>query len=484
MPSALCPLLFQRREKSMPTFAYSGRTRGGENVNGERAADNMPTPPSRRFAASRFSSRASRRPRRRRRGRGGRPKKGKLGKKVNPKNLAVFVRQFSVMIDAGLPLVQCLEILGTQEEDKNFAETILADALRRRKRRVARRRDEEAPEGVRSALHQHDCGRRGRRYSRHDSQAARDLHRKSGQAEGPGEVGDDLSRRRHRHRGRRRRRHSVEGHSDLRGAVRRPWRASCRCPRASSSALSDFLVSFMPFIIVGIGAVGYAFKTYYGDRRRAVQDRRHHAEAADARAHDAQDRRGAVLPDAVDAAELGRARFSTVSTSPRARRATRSSRKRFMQTRKSIERGETISAPLKETGVFPPMVTQMIAVGETTGALDTMLVEDRGLLRRRSRHGGRGPVDAARADHDRVPRRRRRRHRHRDVPADLRPDLAAGVRSSRGGARPSSQTLLADRDSRRHQLAAARLGRLRPAHLAGRRFPASRCSSSSASPTR
>ena len=45
----------------------------------------------------------------------------------------------------------------------------------------------------------------------------------------------------------------------------------------------------------------------------------------------------------------------------------------ILQTRKSIERGETISAPLKETGVFPPMVTQMIAVGETTGALDTML---------------------------------------------------------------------------------------------------------------
>jgi type IV pilus assembly protein PilC len=44
-----------------------------------------------------------------------------------------------------------------------------------------------------------------------------------------------------------------------------------------------------------------------------------------------------------------------------------------MTTRKSIERGETISAPLKETAVFPPMVTQMISVGEATGALDTML---------------------------------------------------------------------------------------------------------------
>src|SRR5207244_8822527 len=44
-----------------------------------------------------------------------------------------------------------------------------------------------------------------------------------------------------------------------------------------------------------------------------------------------------------------------------------------MVTRKSIERGETISVPLKDTKVFPAMVTQMIGVGEATGALDTML---------------------------------------------------------------------------------------------------------------
>jgi len=42
-------------------------------------------------------------------------------------------------------------------------------------------------------------------------------------------------------------------------------------------------------------------------------------------------------------------------------------------TRLSIERGETISAPLRETNVFPSMVVQMINVGETTGALDAML---------------------------------------------------------------------------------------------------------------
>src|SRR4029450_10033119 len=52
-------------------------------------------------------------------------KKGVTGKKVAAKNLAVFTRQFSVMIAAGLPLVQCLDILGNQEEDKNFAAVIL-----------------------------------------------------------------------------------------------------------------------------------------------------------------------------------------------------------------------------------------------------------------------------------------------------------------------------------------------------------------------
>jgi type IV pilus assembly protein PilC len=42
-------------------------------------------------------------------------------------------------------------------------------------------------------------------------------------------------------------------------------------------------------------------------------------------------------------------------------------------TRESISQGNTIAEPLRASGVFPPMVTQMIAVGETTGALDTML---------------------------------------------------------------------------------------------------------------
>src|SRR5712675_1707447 len=107
----------------MATFAYSGRTRGGENVNGERAADSMDAAVA---ALRRDQILVTRITPSKEKEAAGVVKKGKLGKGVSPKNLAVFVRQFSVMIDAGLPLVQCLEILGSQEEDKHFAAVILA----------------------------------------------------------------------------------------------------------------------------------------------------------------------------------------------------------------------------------------------------------------------------------------------------------------------------------------------------------------------
>src|SRR5918996_1372730 len=67
----------------------------------------------------------------------------KFGGKVPPQLIAIFTRQFSVMIDAGLPLVQCLEILGSQQDHKNFKRSLiqirqdvesgssLADAMRK-----------------------------------------------------------------------------------------------------------------------------------------------------------------------------------------------------------------------------------------------------------------------------------------------------------------------------------------------------------------
>src|SRR5207302_235417 len=110
----------------MATFAYTGRTRAGETVTGERIADTMDAAiaalrreqvqvtkinPAKEKAAAKAEAKKA----------GG----GKTTKTVAAKTLAVFTRQFSVMIDAGLPLVQCLDILGNQEEDKNFSAVIL-----------------------------------------------------------------------------------------------------------------------------------------------------------------------------------------------------------------------------------------------------------------------------------------------------------------------------------------------------------------------
>src|SRR4029450_9097539 len=104
----------------MPTFAFSGRTRAGEIINGERAGDTMDAVVSalrrEQVLVTRITlSQAKAAPA---------PKKARATP-APPKNLAVFTRQFSVMIDAGLPLVQCLEILGTQEDNANFPAVIL-----------------------------------------------------------------------------------------------------------------------------------------------------------------------------------------------------------------------------------------------------------------------------------------------------------------------------------------------------------------------
>src|SRR5438132_10354034 len=98
----------------MPTFAYSGRTRAGQTVSGERVADTMDAAVS---ALRREQILVTRITPAKAKVEGAAKKSGRTDRRAKSKNLAVFTRQFSVMIDAGLPLVQCLDILGTQEED-------------------------------------------------------------------------------------------------------------------------------------------------------------------------------------------------------------------------------------------------------------------------------------------------------------------------------------------------------------------------------
>jgi len=355
----------------MPTFAFSGRTRGGETINGERVADNADAAvaalrreqvlvtriaPTKEGAKDKAAAG---------------PKKGKLGKKVNPKNLAVFVRQFSVMIDAGLPLVQCLQILGSQEEDKNFAETILAT-----------RGDVESGASLADAMKKHP-------------RSFDPLFTNMIAAGEAGGILDTILKRLATY---------IEKSVKLKGQVKSAmiypiaviaiavvvvgvilWKviptfaalfsglgAELPMPTRIVIWLSDFLVSFMPFIIVGFVATAYGFKTYY-----ATPGGKHVIDAITLK-----------LPVlGLIMRKIAVARFcrtlSTLLSSGvpildgldiTARTSGNAIIEEAIQlTRKSIERGETISAPLKETGVFPPMVTQMISVGETTGALDTML---------------------------------------------------------------------------------------------------------------
>ncbi len=68
------------------------------------------------------------------------------------KELAIFTRQFSVMIDAGLPLVQCLEILAGQQENKTFQKVLNGDARFGGRRRDAVGGHAQYDQGVRPAV--------------------------------------------------------------------------------------------------------------------------------------------------------------------------------------------------------------------------------------------------------------------------------------------------------------------------------------------
>ena len=348
----------------MATFAYSGRTRQGQMVSGERIADTMDGA----VAALRReqilvtqinpAKQAAKTAKR-------------SGKKVAAKNLAVFTRQFSVMIDAGLPLVQCLEILGTQEEDKNFASVILAT-----------RADVEAGASLADAMKKHP-------------KTFDPLFTNMIAAGEAGGILDTILERLATY---------IEKAVKLKGQVKSAmmypiaviviavvvvgvilWKviptfaslfaglgAELPLPTRIVIALSNGLVRFMPFILVGIVAAVFAFRSYY-------------ASAGGRKTIDGITLKLPVLGSLMR--KIAVARFCrTLSTllasgvsilealDITARTAGNAIVEEAIQTtRKSIEHGETIAQPLKATNVFPSMVVQMISVGEATGALDTML---------------------------------------------------------------------------------------------------------------
>jgi type IV pilus assembly protein PilC len=356
----------------MPTFAYSGRTRAGQDVSGERAADTMDAAVASlrreqinvtRITPAKAAKEETAK----------KDKVGKIGKKVSAKNLAVFTRQFSVMIDAGLPLVQCLDILGSQEEDKNFAAVILST-----------RTDVESGASLADAMRRHP-------------KTFDPLFTNMIAAGEAGGILDTILKRLATY---------IEKAVKLAGQVKSAmiypvaviviagavvgvilWKviptfaalfsglgADLPLPTRVVIGLSDNLVRFFPFLLVGAGLAGYGFKQYYStDKGRRVVDAttlkmpvlgnimRKIAVARFCRTLSTLISSGVPILDGLEITAKT-AGNSIVEDA-------------IMVTRKSIERGETISVPLKDTNVFPPMVTQMIGVGEATGALDTMLAK-------------------------------------------------------------------------------------------------------------
>src|SRR5262245_34162345 len=352
----------------MPTFAYAGRTRAGQTVSGERIADTMDAAVAalrrEQIQVTRITpAAAAKKP-----GAGGR-----AGKSVAAKNLAVFTRQFSVMIDAGLPLVQCLDILGTQEEDKNFSATILQT-----------RTDVEGGASLADAM-------------RKQPKTFDPLFTNMIAAGEAGGILDTILKRLATY---------IEKAVKLAGQVKSAmiypvaviviaglvvgvilWKviptfaslfaglgAELPLPTRVVIALSNNLVTYFIPLAVAVGIAGYSFTRYYAtDNGRHVVDRitlklpilgnimRKIAVARFCRTLATLISSGVPILDGlvITARTSGNAIVEDA----------------IMLTRKSIERGETISAPLKDTAMFPAMVTQMIGVGEATGALDTMLAK-------------------------------------------------------------------------------------------------------------
>ena len=347
----------------MPAFVWKGKTRDGKAVSGERVADNKEAVMALLRRDQILVSSVKEK--------GKEVALPKFGGGVPPKDLAIFVRQFSVMIDAGLPLVQCLEILGGQQENKTFAKILQQTRM-----------DVEGGASLADAMRKHP-------------KAFDDLFTNMIAAGEAGGILDTILKRLATY---------IEKAVKLKGQVQSAmiypiaviviatvvvgvilWKviptfanlfaglgADLPLPTRVVIGLSNGLVRFGPFLIAGLVAAGWGFRQYYATPAgRKVVDgivlklpilgilMRKIAVARFCRTLSTLLASGVSILEALDI---------TARTSGNA-----IVEDAIMTTRKSIERGETIAAPLRETAVFPPMVVQMIGVGEATGALDTML---------------------------------------------------------------------------------------------------------------
>jgi type IV pilus assembly protein PilC len=295
-----------------------------------------------------------------------------FGGSISAKELAVFTRQFSVMIDAGLPLVQCLEILAGQQENKLFQKVL-----------TGTRAAVEGGSNLSTAMKQYP-------------KVFDPLYSNMVEAGETGGILDTILQRLSTY---------IEKNVKLKAAVKSAliypigvlsiaggvivlllWKVvpifatlfaglgvDLPLPTKIVIGMSNFVGSiFGLLIVVGIVAGIFGLKIWYGTPQgRYFLDTvilklpvlgilmRKIAVARFTRTLGTLISSGVPILEGLDIT----ARTSGNAVVERA----------LFQVRKSLEEGKSLTEPLKESAVFPGMVTQMIAVGEQTGAMDAML---------------------------------------------------------------------------------------------------------------
>ena len=351
----------------MPVYVWKGRTLAGEAQAGEidvaRAEEAMEILRKKRVFVTSIK-----------------PKGGGLslpklggGSGVSTKDLAIFTRQFATMISAGLPLVQCLDILSKQASKPSFGR-IISEVTR----------EVEAGATLSDALGKHRI-------------VFDDLFRNMVAAGEAGGVLDEILMR-------------LATYVEKADALKRKVQSAMVYPAVVLTvalgatvfmlvfiiptfakmftdfggelplptvivlALSKFLQAFWWVLLLGAVAAVIAFKRYYDTE---VGHRNVDAMVLRIPALGDVMLKGAV---ARFTRTLGTLIASGVPILSGLEITARTAGNKIiaeaiMTARASIREGETVSAPLKAAGVFPPMVVQMISVGEQTGALDEMLTK-------------------------------------------------------------------------------------------------------------
>ncbi len=349
----------------MPVFKYSGKNRSGAEQKGElEAADlNSATAILRRQGVLGASVKAK--------SKDFEFKIPGMQPGVSEKDLVTFTRQFATMIDAGLPLVQCLEILGSQSENKTFATVI---------NKV--RSDVEGGSTFAEALRKHP-------------KAYPELYVNMVAAGEAGGILDTILNR-------------LAAYIEKSMALKKKVKSAMVYPSVVVAVAVGVVVLMLLFVIPTFEKM---FQDFGGSLPAVTQSvidmskflqrfwwlllagsialfiglKKYRATTSGQRQTDAMALKLPVVGPIVRkvaVAKFTRTLGTLISSGVPildgleivARTAgNKIIEEAILKTRQSISEGKTIAEPLQQTKVFPPMVVQMIGVGESAGALDTML---------------------------------------------------------------------------------------------------------------